>query len=122
MRCFIAAERTALDGMWQQLSQDYYIDPDLAMMLVESLGSYLFIRWDLERKDQLRFLELYVEDLMQAALLTHIPQQKLLDCWNSIYHAVRPSLHEFVSQAGKIRGINAILKENQHLQGLVVFT
>jgi|AntDeeMinimDraft_5_1070356.scaffolds.fasta_scaffold09138_3 hypothetical protein len=122
MRSFIASERTALDEMWQRLSKDYYIDPDLAMMLGESLGSYLYLRWHLECKNQAHHMDIYVEDLLEAALLTHIPRQQILRCWDDIYQAVVPSFRDFVQLSGNLKGVTLILKENQHLLGLVVFT
>ncbi len=121
MRCFIANERTALDDMWQRLSKDYYIDPDLTLMLVESLGSYLYIRWYLEQRNEAHHIDVYLDDLMEAALLTHIPRNQILACWDQIYRAVHSSLWEFHQKAGTIRGVNPLL-ENHHLLGLMVFS
>lgn len=121
MRCFIAAERTALEDMWRLLSKDYYLDPDLVMMLVESLGTYLYVRWDLERNDKMHHMDVYLEDLLQAALLTHIPRHQVLHCWDGIYTAILPSMREFFKESGKVRGVNPLLKENQQLLGIMVF-
>jgi len=121
MACFIATDRALLKPMWRQLTPPYWVDPDLAYMVSDALGTYMHVRWGLTKTGRLDDLPTYLADLLEHGGLQHVDLGALAACWDRVYDALVPSLrHIELSRNASVWSITAHIEHEKELVGLSI--
>lgn len=121
MQCFVSTKRDLLYPMWERLKREYWLDPNLMYTVSEALGTYLYIRWRMDRYGGHADLHIYMEDLIEYGALHDVPYRILSECWDFIYKELTPTLRSIKLTDDQVFGsVSVRLGNERDLLGVVV--